>query len=156
MIFTVLLVAVVVLAIGFAALAIRRDNAKANQVVAGAASSAPLSWAGAHTPEARLHRRLVDAVAALPDDDLDVRRPIEEVALSVDEQLVAVARLPERVRAEPLAQVADAVARVEDAVAAVSLPDRLQLQASMDAALAQAKERVALLAQARDELEAGG
>ena len=64
---TFLLVAAVAAIVGFGvALTVRsrKDFAEQNEVVPGVASPAPASWAGAHTPEAKLHRRLKEAVAA--------------------------------------------------------------------------------------------
>jgi hypothetical protein len=138
----------------------KRSFTKANEVVPGVSPRAPASWAGEHTPEARLHRRLRDAVAALPRDDVGVmeaRIAIERLALTVDEQLVTVAALPERVRAQPLAQVTAAVEAVEDGVAKVAANElAAHGSTAVDAALATLQERVELLAQARPELESGG
>jgi hypothetical protein len=100
---------------------------KANQVVPGLPSRAPAAWAGAHTTEAKLHRRLRDAIAAMRANPavkdgwaIDSRVALEHHALAVDDRLVAVAALPEPVRAQPLAAVADAVAAVEAAVASLA------------------------------------
>ena len=133
----------------------KRDYARANEVVPGAATRAPAEWAGAHTPEARLHRRLRDAVEALRTNPamedawmLDARVSLEQHALAVDERLIAVAALPERVRAEPMAGVAAAVDAVEVAVASMATagpePER---RSSLDQAMADVEERVALLAE---------
>ncbi len=48
----------------YVALRNAQDFSDANEVVPGVPTSAPKAWAGAHTPEARLHRRLRDAVMA--------------------------------------------------------------------------------------------
>ena len=102
----------------------KRSYAEANVVVPGTATTAPAEWAGAHTPEARLHRRLRDAVAAVKANPamedafmMDARVSLEQQALAVDERLIAVAALPEGVRAAPLASVSAAVDSVEAAVA---------------------------------------
>jgi hypothetical protein len=157
------LVAIVVVAIVIGAVALARSSKRtftqANEVVPGVSPRAPASWAGEHTPEARLHRRLRDAVAALPRDDvavLETRLAIEQLALAVDEQLVTVAALPERVRAQPLAQVTAAVEAVEDGVAKVAANElAAHGSAEVDAALGRLQERVELLTQARQELESG-
>lgn len=162
----VLVVAAVLVVAGVAGVAIRQRQgfAAANEVVPGVASGAPSSWAGAHTPEARLHRRLRDAVAALRAGSgqaaelAGARARLEQQALAVDERLVAVAALPERLRAEPLADVAAAVDAVEEAAASiVRAGPSLALEAGggIDALLAELNERVALLAEARAELEGG-
>ncbi len=148
---------------GAAALAIKRRHAATNQVVPGVASGAPVAWAGAHSPEAKLHRRLRDAVSALRanaalDDAglLDARGSLERHAVEVDERLVAVAALPGATRDEPLARVAEAVDAFEQAVASLALDaPGARTAAGMEAALAEARERIAALAAAHAELDAG-
>jgi hypothetical protein len=132
----------------------KRKFAEANVVVPGTATKAPAEWAGAHTPEARMHRRLRDAVAALRADPamedafmVDARVSLEQQALAVDERLIAVAALPERVRAEPLASVASAVDAVEAAVA--TLTAGAGERTGLDRAMTEVADRVA-------ELDQGG
>lgn len=130
----------------------KRKYAAANVVVPGTVTRAPAEWAGAHTPEARLHRRLRDAVEALRANPamedafrMDARVALEQHALAVDERLIAVAALPDGVRTEPLASVGAAVDSVEAAVAAlVSGPGE---PAGLDRAMAEVADRVALLQQ---------
>jgi hypothetical protein len=140
---------------GAVVISTRRRFAAANQIVPGTATRAPAAWAGAHTPEARLHRRLRDAVAALRANPaledawaLESRVSLEQHALAVDERLVAVAALPAGVRAAPLAGVAAAVDALEGAVASLASagPD-LTRHAGLDQAMAQVEQRVAELAQ---------
>lgn len=143
----VLLVASAVVAATVVVRAQKRKFAEANVVVPGISTAAPGEWAGAHTPEARLHRRLRDAVAALRANPamedaflMDARVSLEQQALAVDDRLVAVAALPERVRAEPLASVSAAVDAVEAAVAAmVAGPTG---RSGLDAAMAEVTDRV--------------
>lgn len=134
----------------------KRQFAEANEVVPGTATRAPAEWAGAHTPEARLHRRLRDAVEALRANPamedtwmLEARVSLEQHALSVDERLIAVAALPERVRAEPLAAVGAAVDAVEVAVASyVAGPaPGPEGRTGLDRAMAEVEDRVAVLEQ---------
>jgi hypothetical protein len=130
----------------------KRKFAEANVVVPGTGTKAPAEWAGAHTPEARLHRRLRDAVAAVRANPamedafmMDARVSLEQQALAVDERLMAVAALPESVRTEPLASVAAAVDAVEAAVAAlVSGPEAGR---SLDQAMSEVADQVAQLEQ---------
>lgn len=159
---TVLAVLVVLVVLGAAVgvASIRRHYAASNEVVPGVASTAPAEWAGAHTPEALLHRRLRDAVVALranPELDAaslhDARVTLEQHALTVDQRLVAVAALPAGVRAEPLASVTSAVDALEKAVASLAAARAGEAAASVDAAVRDVNERVALLAAARAELE---
>ena len=152
-------VAVAVLAAAVAARARRRYRA-ANEVVPGVATTAPAEWAGAHTPEARLHRRLRDAVAALRANahldsggHTDLRLSVERAALDVDERLVTVAALPERVRGDGLADVAAAVEAIEEAVATVAGWSPTGGETALADAVASASERIALVAAARAELD---
>ena len=130
----------------------KRKFAEANVILPGTTTKAPAEWAGAHTPEARLHRRLRDAVAAVRANPamedafmMDARVSLEQQALAVDERLIAVAALPERVRAEPLASVAAAVDAVEAAVAALVAGP--QSKSSLDRAMADVADRVSQLEQ---------
>jgi hypothetical protein len=148
----VVLVLFVVAAVVAATVVVRsqkRSYAQANEVVPGRATTAPAEWAGAHTPEARMHRRLRDAVEALRANPamedaflLDARVSLEEQAVAVDERLIATAALPEGLRAEPLARLAPAVDAVEAAVAAlVTAPER----SGVEQAMADVAERMASL-----------
>ncbi len=159
----VVVVLVVLVAGGGAAVAIsqRRRFARAGEIVPGVASKAPASWAGAHSPEARLHRRLRDAVAAARANAVldivglsDARAAIEVQALAVDDALVATGALPQRSRSEPLSRVESAVETLEAAVAALVATTAAGTQAEVDFRLAEVSERVGLLAAARAELEA--
>ena len=153
----VLVLLVVVAAVVAATVVVRngkRGFARANEVVPGRATRAPAEWAGAHTPEARLHRRLRDAVEALRANPamedswmLETRVSLEEQAVAVDERLIAVAALPERVEAEPLAGVAAAVDAVEGAVAALASPAASASHDGVEQAMAEVRDRVALLEQ---------
>ncbi|HSP04009.1 MAG TPA: hypothetical protein VLR27_10930 [Acidimicrobiales bacterium] len=154
------LLIVVLGTVAYIALRNAQDFSDANEVIPGVATSAPKEWAGAHSVEARLHRRLRDSMTALrANRSLDepamiqVREALEREALAIDEQLVAAAALPQRVRDEPLRQVATAVESVEATVADVVLlrgPER----ASTEAAIEQVRTRLALVAEARAELDA--
>ena len=117
----------------------------------------PASWARSHDPEARLHRRVrqvVTALGALPDDGAaaDVRGAVARAAAALDERLVAVAALPTRVKAEPLAHVTTEVEGLEAAVAEVTT--RTAAGGDVQPALRALRERLALLDQARAELDA--
>lgn len=160
------LLAVLVVAVAGAAVVARtqkRKFAQANQVIPGMPTRAPASWAGAHSPEARLHRRLRDAMTALRANPglatvgfMDALAALQVQAVAVDDALVAAAALPERLRAKPLADAEAAVVAVENAVAALAAQPAADARADLDRALAEATERVELLARARTELEGGG
>lgn len=162
----IVIVLLVLLAVGgyLAALAVssRRAYAKANEVVPGQRTKAPAEWAGAHTAEARLHRRLRDAVAALHRDPrdpdmatLEARTTIEAEAVAIDERLIAAAGLPARLRTARIAEIEPAVAAVEDAVAAVA--DALASSGSeerLGQAVREVESRRRFLDEARAELDA--
>lgn len=154
----VVMVLMVVAAVVAATVVVRsgkRNYAKANEVVPGTATRAPAEWAGAHSPEARLHRRLRDAVEALRANPamedawmLDARVSLEQHALAVDERLIAVAALPERVRAQPMVGVAAAVDAVEVAVASLASPESEPARrSSVEQAMTEVEQKVALLAE---------
>lgn len=156
-----IVVVVVVLVAGGVALALsgKRKYRAANRIVPGVDSSAPAEWAGAHTPEARLHRRLRDAVGGLSTHPrrsepyfADLLASLQQQAFAVDEHLIAVAALPARVRPEPLAQVTTAVEAVEEATASLALALRPGA-APVGAETAELTERVRLVAEARAELD---
>ena len=137
----------------------KRVSELSNQVVPGTPTTAPDGWAGAHTPEALLHRRLVDAIAALravPGLDgmaLDRRADVERHALELDARLVAVAGLPERLRAEPLGAIEGDVKELEMGVAALTVRVADQHR-PLDDAFADLAQRLDHLDQARNELDA--
>lgn len=162
---TTILIGLLIIAIGavaYVALRNAQDFSDANEVIPGVPTQAPKAWAGAHSVEARLHRRLRDSMTALrANRTLDepalvqVREALEREALAIDDQLVAAAALPQRVRDEPLRQVATAVETVEAAVAEVVLlrgPERATTEAAID----EVRTRLALVAEARAELDALG
>lgn len=165
MIISLILLAAVASIVGFGvALSVRgkRDFAKQNEVVPGTKSPAPASWAGAHSLEAKLHRRLGDAVRAANDNPRLVElglavqtKQIEAEAMAIDERLVAAAGLPASHRADAVADFEPQVEALEDAVAALvkstTVSDSKQL---LEQTVSDADLKLQALAQARAEVEA--
>ncbi|MBF6447444.1 MULTISPECIES: hypothetical protein [Nocardia] len=132
-----------IVAIGAVALAHqRRRIAAENQVVPGTATRAPTAWARSHDPEARLHRRLRDAMTALravtaydTAATVTLRADLEQSALALDDHLVAISMLRPDARTAQLAQAERAVAAVEAGVAdyatAATQPDLRALEADL-------------------------
>jgi len=150
---------VVVATVAYVALRNAQDFSDANEVIPGVPTNAPKAWAGAHSPEARLHRRLRDAMTALrANRSLDepalvsVREAIEREALAIDDRLVAAAALPKAVRDDPISRVAEAVDAIEAAVAEV-VTHRGPAAGDTTAALDAVRTRLALVEAARAELE---
>lgn len=150
---------VVVGVVAYVALRNAQDFSDANEVVPGVKSNAPKSWAGSHTPEARLHRRLRDAVLALQSnsslDDpslTDVRATLEREALGVDDRLVAVAALPKGRRSDLVREVEKAVHAIEEAVTSVVALRGPSLE-SVERGIEDVKARMLLVESAREELE---
>ena len=126
------LVVVAGVVVGAVALA-RRSQAQfaaANELVPGTPSAAPASWAGAHSPEALLHRRLVAALSGLRTVEaatggsldaggIDLRVQLELRADDLDRRLVAAAALPPTARQPALAVLASSVGTVEDVAGAL-------------------------------------
>ena len=113
-----------------------------NQVVPGIPSNAPASWAGSHDPEARLHRRLRDAIRALHGVNaydtaasVNLRAGLEQSAMAVDTHLIAIATLPQSHRDQALPDATAAVEAVEAGVAqyvsATTKPDPVTLEAGL-------------------------
>ncbi len=111
----VLVLLVVVAAVVAATVVVRtnkRKFAEANEVVPGTATTAPAAWAGAHNargpaPPAPARRRRRRPGQPGPGGRLHDGRPGVAGAerLAVDQRLIAVAALPESVRAGPMASV---------------------------------------------------
>jgi hypothetical protein len=133
----------------------RRSIAFDNQVVPGMPTRAPVSWALSHDPEARLHRRLRDAMTALravnaydTAASVGLRAGLEQSALALDDHLVAIAALAPAQRGHQLGDATRAVAAVEAGVAhyatAATTPDMAALEADLAGVQSQL-ETVALL-----------
>lgn len=165
-VFLVLAVLLLVAAgVAFAVTLAKRSKADydaGSVTVPGRSGTVPESWGGSHDPEAVLHRRLVAAMGALRanqsfDDDgglLDLRVSLEQQALDLDQRLVTVAALPTVRKSAPLAQADEAVTRIEQAVADMATRTSADAAASLQSALDQAKERIALIDLAQAELNA--
>lgn len=163
--FLVVLAALAVLSgVAVAAVVALRTKAafeRSNELIPGVRSAAPASWAGSHEPEARLHRRLRQALAALRanqafDHDgslLDLRVELEQQAVEVDQQLVATAALPVHLRSDPLERLSGAVASLEQAVADLAGSSAAETSARLSRALDDVRSRTGLVAQARAALD---
>ncbi len=123
----VLVVVVLAAAIAFAvALAAKGRRRAAESLGTGLAADVPREWAGAHSREAKLHRRLVAAarsLSALPLGDaaeIERRVAVEQQLRELDEQLVTAAAVPEPARGEALAKIEPLVASAESSVAAIA------------------------------------
>jgi hypothetical protein len=125
------LVALAVVAGGVAlAVALARKGqaefAEGAVLLPGVDTGAPASWAGSHDPEARLHRRLADALRGLraqadagheTGNELELRVELEQHAVSLDRRLVAASRMPPAQRGPALAELEVSVVAVEQAAA---------------------------------------
>ncbi len=164
MVITIALVAVLAAIGGFAGaltLRSRTEFREANEVVPGVASNAPAGWAGAHSPEAKLHRRLRAAIAGAHDNPrlaalglTAQTKQIEREALAIDDHLIAAAALPARHRDDAIAALEAPVAAVEDAVAALLASTTVgESKELLERTVADADIRLQALAQARAEVE---
>ncbi|MEM1335913.1 MAG: hypothetical protein AAGG08_20890, partial [Actinomycetota bacterium] len=150
--------------IGFGvALAVRskREFAEQNEIVPGRASPAPASWAGAHSREARLHRRLGDAVKGAHENPRFVElglapqmAKIDAQALAIDERLVAASNLPASQKDSAIdaieAHVVELEQTIADLVTGVSVSDS---RAQLEQAVSAADIRLQALAEARAIVE---
>ena len=161
---TALLVLTVAAVVGFGiALAVRSKHefGEQNQVVPGRPSPAPASWAGAHSREAKLHRRLGDAVQGAHANPRFVElglaaqmQVIDAEAMAIDERLVAASALPAAHRdaaIDPLeANVVQLETTIADMVTSISVADSKQ---QLEQAVSAADLKLQALAAARAEVE---
>jgi hypothetical protein len=136
----VVVLVVVVAVVGFAVALARKGKRQfeARTGGPGLAPDAPREWAGAHSPEAKLHRRLAAAARSLdaqPMGDtasIEQRVTIEQQILQLDQQLVATARTPAAAQLEPLVSAVErAVAQL--AATGVDMDLLMRNQAELDA-----------------------
>ena len=121
----VVAVVVVLAVVGFAVALARKGKSQfaAQGAGPGLDPSAPADWSGAHSPEAKLHRRLAAAARTLSAQPLgdasaiEERVTVEQQILRLDQHLVAVARVPGPDTAARIAELEPKVASVEQAVA---------------------------------------
>lgn len=113
-----------------------RDRAlRSNQIIPGQPTLAPASWAGSHDPEARLHRRIRDALTLLRSDPkldydgarIDARVRLEMAATELDNRLISASKAPGRLREGIVAQADTAVTELENLAATLSGGAQLQL-----------------------------
>ncbi|CAN5799118.1 hypothetical protein BH23ACT2_BH23ACT2_20140 [soil metagenome] len=165
MLMLVFLLLLLVAGVAGAAVLLLRNKAafeRSNELLPGTSTSAPASWAGSHDPEARLHRRLRDAMVALRANQafdldgtlLDLRVDLEQNAVALDEQLVATAALPVHLRGEPLARIVGAVEAIEQAVADLAGSTTAEIGTRLTGVLDDVRVRTDLVAQARTALDA--
>ncbi len=168
MLWTLVIVGALIVAGGgaafFAALASnsKKEQRRALEVVPGVASSAPKAWAGAHTPEAKLHRRLAAAVAAAHAQmaiggGAMVSRvaTLDAAAVTLDERLIAAAALPAKHRVDAVTEIEQMVDRFERAIATLATDGAAsaELNAAFDQAVSDIEAELAALAAARAEVE---
>jgi hypothetical protein len=158
--FVIIIVFSIVAAVAYTALRNAQDFSDANEIIPGTPTRAPKAWAGAHSQEARLHRRLRDAMvvlrenASLDDPSLaPARSALEREALAIDDALIGIAALPKHHREAHMTDVASAVEAVEEAVAGV-VAMRGPALGEARAGVADVQARLALIAAAREELAA--
>jgi hypothetical protein len=137
----------------------RQKIAADNEVMPGMPTRAPASWAGSHDPEARLHRRLRDAMAGLravnayaTTAGVTLRAGLEQAALGLDDHLVAVAALAPAHRQRHLSSVTAAVEAVEAGVAQYATAATAVDMAALEADLASVQSRLDTIATIRQGL----
>lgn len=135
----------------------RKQQREYRQVVPGVGPEAPAEWAGAHSLEAKLHRRIRDAVKAAhaqPNAPVSGLAALDNAAVALDSRLIGAAALPVTHRAAAIAELAPLVERFEDRVAEFArsaAPDALG--AAFDQSMQQIRAELDALAEARAEVE---
>ena len=158
------LVAIAVVVVGGALLfgrALLSDSRKQlddyRRVVPGVGPEAPAAWAGAHAPEAKLHRRLRDAVKAAhaqPGVSPTDLAGLDHAAVALDQRLIGAAALTATHRTAAVAELEPLVTRFEDAVAGLARAAAPEaLGTAFEESLATIEAQLAALAEARAEVE---
>jgi hypothetical protein len=121
---------VVVSAVAVFAVALARRSkaqlAAGLQSPPGMPAGAPPEWAGQHTPEAKMHRRLTGlarSLAAIPLGgavEIERRVALEQGIQALDQRLIGLALAPEAARREATAAMEPEVAAAEAAVGALA------------------------------------
>jgi hypothetical protein len=125
----VIIVLVLLGAVGFAVALAGKGKRRAKEALGlspALATDVPREWAGAHSPEAKMHRRLAAAAKSLSGQplgdavEIEKRVTVEQQILQLDEQLVAAAAVPGPKKTQLLAEIEPLVAAVESTVANVA------------------------------------
>lgn len=149
------------------AMLIRRNAKRQLRVAPGTASRAPSNWVGSHSPEARLHRRVIAAttrlraVAETHPVLAETVAAVEADAVALDEELVATAAIDGRTDpAAKQAVLADLTAATEAieamadrAIAATRTTAEPTIRASLEARTVELDDRLAAIRAARQELD---
>jgi hypothetical protein len=160
----ILVIAIAAAAAGGAAFVLGANRVKQNarrsqQITPGTASAAPLEWVGAHTPEAKLHRRLGEAMSGLraaTDSDSLVAGNVEVVAreaVKIEQQLVAASHLAPRLKGPAIEELGRAVDQIENVSAQLIQRSAELSSGDVQAQLAELSQRLDLLDAARAELD---
>ena len=130
-----LVVAVVASGALFAVALARRSRgqlAAGTEALPGMPTGAPLEWAGQHTPEAKMHRRLIglaQTVAALPLGDataIERQVAVQHKIQELDRRLISFAVAPEPARREAVDGLEPEVADAEAEVGTLAVDPGLQ------------------------------
>lgn len=154
-------VAAVGAALALGAQRVKQNAKKGQQIAPGTSSAVPLGWAGAHTPEAKLHRRLGKAMSGLraaTEDDALVTANVDVVereALKIEQQLVAASMMAERLKGPAIDELGAAVDQIENVSAQLIQRSAELSSGDVQAQLSELSERLDLLDQARAELDQG-
>ncbi|MGH1505450.1 MAG: hypothetical protein ACRBI6_18000 [Acidimicrobiales bacterium] len=139
--------------------AVKRSADRSLQIVPGVELDVPANWYGSHEAEARLHRRLRDAVAsvrsaAASDASLAVTLgQLEEHALRLDRHLINIARLPASTRQPQVAEATRAVETFEELTAQTITGATSFAVDSSTSDLTRLTEELGALEAARQEVE---
>ena len=130
---TLLMILVVLVVVGgvvaYAVALSRRSKAQLAagiETAPGMPTGAPPEWAGQHTPEAKMHRRLVGlatSLAAVPLGDaasIERRSAVEQRIQQLDQRLISVALAPDAARGDAVAALEPEVAAAEAEVGALA------------------------------------
>lgn len=141
--------------------AVGRNAKKSMELVPGTPARAPANWFGSHEAEAKLFRRLQEAVLGVhamgqeQPGSFDTVASIERQALRLEEQLLAASHIADRLKPGVIDQLESAVAQIEEIAAAVIGRDAGMLGSGVKQELDELAERLQLIDQARAQLDEG-
>lgn len=141
------------------AVAIGRNSKKSLELVPGTPSGAPAHWFGSHEPEAKLFRRLQEAVKGLHamgqanPQALETVISVEHQAQRLEDQLVAASHIADRLKPQVIAQLDSAVAQIEEIAASVIGRESGMVNSGVKKELDALAERLDVLDRARIEVD---
>jgi hypothetical protein len=159
LVLAVLIVGGLTIAFALGGVAVGKNAKKSMELVPGVPAKAPASWFGSHEAEAKLFRRLQEAVRGIHamgeanPQSYDTVASVEHQALRLEQQMVATSHIADRLKTDVIAQLDAAVAQIEEIAAAVIGRESGILNSGVKNELDSLAERLDLMDRARAEVD---